>query len=367
MNIEEIINKMKQIQQYLIEYIDNEDDIEEKYQNLIFLFQDQKIQDNKQEIRIVLHLLSQIAKNHFRYSNFHDKIKRILLFFKNEINKYFYKFEIINLFKGNKNIMLFLITEEIIKVDESMIAKMKKSHEYFSPEFKLKDETLPDIFYENRKIGENDDLICKMIREDLIDEFISHVNKMDTPLQSTIKPSIFETNSFLAKKQPTLIEYAAFFGSIQIFKYLYNNIPIINTSSLWIYSIHSDNPEMINFLKENSIDPYKNDYVTCFEESIKCHHNDIAKYIINNFVHEDNEKLNIISLSLKYHNYSFIDGKSINKSHFYDLCRYDHPLIAEMLCKNTFIDVNERIISEKTIFMKFLYLFFNRILILLFR
>lgn len=61
---------------------------------------------------------------------------------------------------------------------------------------------------------------------------------IDSEEASMIFPSsIFEANSYLIeKKTQTLIEYAAFFGSIQIIKYLhFNNVEL--DPSLWIYVI----------------------------------------------------------------------------------------------------------------------------------
>ena len=82
----------------------------------------------------------------------------------------------------------------------------------------------------------------------------------------------------------TVIENAAFFGSIQIIRYLkYNKATL--TNSLWLYTIHSKNAELIHFLEENKIEPERNQKTTkepfddVFIESIKCHHNDIALYI----------------------------------------------------------------------------------------
>ena len=42
--------------------------------------------------------------------------------------------------------------------------------------------------------------------------------------------------------EPTLIEYTAFYGAIQILNYL-NKRGVELTSSLWIYTIHSKNAE----------------------------------------------------------------------------------------------------------------------------
>lgn len=67
-------------------------------------------------------------------------------------------------------------------------------------------------FESKRDEGENDSYISKLIRQDLIAEFVAHVNQANISLSETIiSPSIFETNSILLDKEPTLIEYAAFF------------------------------------------------------------------------------------------------------------------------------------------------------------
>ena len=47
------------------------------------------------------------------------------------------------------------------------------------------------------KNGENDGYLCQIIQKDLIEEFITYVNKEDYPLNSYIEKSIFETNRFL--------------------------------------------------------------------------------------------------------------------------------------------------------------------------
>ena len=110
-----------------------------------------------------------------------------------------------------------------------------------------------DDFDDKRNIGENDDYVSQIIRNDKIEDFIIYVNRNNYSLNSIIRPSIFETNNLLMKKkQIKLIEYAAFFGSIQIFKYLKNNSKVELGLPLWIYAIHSDNPELIEILEEES-------------------------------------------------------------------------------------------------------------------
>ena len=87
-----------------------------------------------------------------------------------------------------------------------------------------------------------------------------------------------------------MIEYASFFGSIQIIRYLkYNKVPL--TFSLWNYVVHSNNADLIHFLEENKVIPgynkslFANSFYDLFKkeslddalkESIKCHHNAIS-------------------------------------------------------------------------------------------
>ena len=138
---------------------------------------------------------------------------------------------------------------------------------------------LPENYEEKQQVGENDEQICQIIGEDSIEEFITYMNKNDYPTNSYIKESLFETNYFLLKgKKKILIEYAAFFWSTQIFKYLYKN-GVELTSSLLIYGIHSDNPEMIQILEENHVATPNKSYEESIKESIKYHHNDITNYI----------------------------------------------------------------------------------------
>ena len=73
-------------------------------------------------------------------------------------------------------------------------------------------------------IGENDNYICELIRNDSIEDFVTYVNQQCIDLTNYfIKKSIFETNYVLQNNTITLIEYAFFFGSLQIIKYLMLN------------------------------------------------------------------------------------------------------------------------------------------------
>ncbi|KAK8835796.1 hypothetical protein M9Y10_040619 [Tritrichomonas musculus] len=162
---------------------------------------------------------------------------------------------------------------------------------FFYPElknqFSKKDEISidPELLdnYENkREIGQNDSYICRLIRQDLIEEFIKYTTQAGYNLSSFICHSIFETNVYLLKKEDiSLIEYAAFFGSIQIIKYLVAK-GVELTTSLWLYSIHSNNPDLIHFLEDSHLKLDEDLFDECIKESIKCHHNNFANYFITN-------------------------------------------------------------------------------------
>ncbi|KAK8836069.1 hypothetical protein M9Y10_040025 [Tritrichomonas musculus] len=386
-NIKEFLEVMKKIQKNLIDFLEHGDNNEEQYQNLIQIFEDIKIHDNQFKIKPLLYLILKISNNHHREPAFFSKIEKILLLFKDDIKKYFPNNELFHIFKSNKRLLLFLLEEKIMIFDEFIIKRIvnnekyieSKYPQYFQPEIQpfinekwfpkydkndwrlkynnwvedLKKE-LQDGFYEIRKIGENDDEICKLIQKDLIEEFIIYINKNCYPVNSTINPSIYETNNFLLKKQNiTLIEYAAFFGSIQIFNYLRQNGAKLE-SSLWLYAVYGKDPEIINFLEENKIQNIKEkntffaknvSFEQIFKESIKCHHIDVANYIRNNYLQNEKEYLNDTLISgLKYYNFMFMQCNIENETSFCYLCKYDYYVPIFILFKYTDIEINKKII-----------------------
>ena len=230
-SIEQFLEENKSIQKNIFDYLDYDIDIEEKYQNLKNLFDDIKIHSDQYKIKLLFKLIVQISNNHHRERNFFSKIDQILLLFKDDIQNYFSNSEIYHIFRSNKRLLLYLIEEKIMTIDEAIVKRIIKDKiyineyylEYFHPEiqpfsnekwllshnekenedriFQLFQKEFPTDFYENRKIGENNERICQLIQKDLIDEFITYVNKNDYPLKSSINTSIYETNSILLKKK----------------------------------------------------------------------------------------------------------------------------------------------------------------------
>ena len=199
-----------------------------------------------------------------------------------------------------------------------------------------------------RQQGENESYICSLIRKDLIEEFISYVHKNSISLSSLIKHSIFETNSFLNQHDTSLIEYASFFGSIQIFQYLSLN-KVVLPKSIWIYGIHSNNSEFLrHYIEESNITPEDETYEECVKESIKCHHNDFAEFFKNNLVSENsfqNESKilfeeRLIITSFTYHNFIYIADNYDNSYVFFCLCKYNYKTIVNDLYKSHEDEIN---------------------------
>ncbi|KAK8871386.1 hypothetical protein M9Y10_007111 [Tritrichomonas musculus] len=216
-----------------------------------------------------------------------------------------------------------------------------------------------ESFDQKRKIGENEDYICHLIRNDSIVEFITYINQINISLNDQkIKFSIFETNCFLTKfDEFSLIEYAAFFGSIQIFKYLHIN-GVELSSSLWIFAIHGRNSEIIHFLEENHIQPEDTTYKRCMEESIKCHHNEIINYIKENFYKPENY-INVYLKNLHNFNFIYLSENKTNDlddsqilSHF---CRSGCLSIINHFIDDLKVNFNSQIIIEKEKIIKYKY------------
>lgn len=346
---------MKQLQEELLDFLQDEDNLDEH----LFLenLNQENIQENAKKFKEYLHLISDISNNHRRTPHFIVKIEKILNFYKEYIKQSFSNFNIFNIFKNNKRILLFLIEEQFIKIDKYIALTMTSSkyenahyYEYFLPELISFSKSEPielsekfsEEFREKRRRGENDKYICSLIQNDSVEDFVSHITHENIPLSATIEPSIFETNPFLYKNKPSLMEYSAFFGSREIFQYLFmNNVDL--TPSLWAYAIHGNNPEMIHFLEENEV---KLEYKENFIASIKCHHNEIADYIEVNFLQIDPKEFKDIQMKIIRHfNYKYFKHVIGNNLLFFYLLINDYPALVEFYLKEKEIDINKKYIQ----------------------
>lgn len=383
MSIEEFVEKMKGIQNSLLEFLEDESESEHNYEDFLKFIADQKVVEDKYEFKLFLRLISRISNNHKRVHNFIGKVERILRHFTKDIQNYFSNSEIFGFFKDNKRILLFLIQEKMIIIDEfivSVIARTEYTNlnyiEYFAPEIKMFitdkfiqkycsgilyfrkynfiqkiNKEIPDDFYEKRKIGENDSYLCYLIRMNMVKEFVIYVNQSNIPLNSRIEMSIYETNPFLMKMSHTIIQYASFFGSVGIIKYIKLNEDVRLVPTLWDYSIHSQNAEMIKYLEDNHVQPRMRNYKHILNESIKCYHNEISNYIIDNLIEEENlqnnDKVdywdNLCYFAFKNDNYAFLNDNLDFKYVLFYLFEFDHYPLVKLFLQQRNIEINARI------------------------
>lgn len=367
MMIQEYLAPFKEFQRLLINFIDSFGIQNEEYENLINFYINQNFQNDKDELREICTMISKITKNYHRVSDYFEKTEQIILFLAKDIQSTFTNLEIYDIFRNNRQIILILLSKEMIKIDEAISHKIyikegtlyTSYRQFFYPEIKpfLTEEDCSKIesqllnqnsdiftnFDEKRRRGENDNEIFTLIRNDSITEFISYLNKTETPPEKIFKNSIFETNSYLVRQSDVQFStYSVYFGSLKILTYLLEK-QVKLTKDEMFPAIHSKNIQMIHLIEDQTA--IQNDDIRfisdCVIESIKCHHNNIADYFINNY--SDVKQDDVIENCFKYYNFQHLPENSI-KNYFFYACKYNHLAIVKFLLNNTKIDINERIV-----------------------
>lgn len=332
-NFETLLNyldKMKRIQEHFLRIIEINNYTE--FDELIVFLNEQKINENKDILKDFLYLIAKITQNHHMTFDYFFRMEKLLSNFKEPIKNSFTSFEIFDIFKDNQRLLCYLFDDDIIIPNHeicSVICNEKYSqlgyHYHFFPEFrqfysesvlndiKTKNPLLPliqiDVLKRNRREYRGEPFY-QIIQNDSIDEFAKCVFKNVTSLNSKIEKKFHEINQFLIPGLHSLIEYAAFYGSVQIFQYLISNGAEL-TSDIWKYAIHSQNLKMIQILIENHVELPINE---CCKEAIKCHHNDILKYFLE-FFYESNEEddFNLLIESIKSFNFAYCSELTPNE------------------------------------------------------
>ena len=103
---------------------------------------------------------------------------------------------------------------------------------------------------------------------------------------------------------------------------------------------------MIHILEEyNSTSP--KDYNLYLEESIQCHHNEIAKYFQDNY----DAKISSKECLFKSYNYSFFEmNEALDSIDFFYLLQYKHLSFFEILSKTTDININQKVVLNLIFF-----------------
>lgn len=197
------LNKMQQIEVLLINFLDDEENSGQKSPifNINF-FEGLSSEGKKCRLKEILHLILQMANHHHRSTDFYPKIFTILAYFKDEIKQSYSNYEIFRIFSENKRILSFLFKERILNFDEQFVELFKdKSYQfYLIPDIIVDENDKSDkcsLFEINREKGENESVICQIIRRDSVEEFKEFVDKEKISISKTkIESSIFENEFF---------------------------------------------------------------------------------------------------------------------------------------------------------------------------
>lgn len=104
--------------------------------------------------------------------------------------------------------------EKQLSNDENISLKIEKMQLIIQNIFNLNQNQK-----KNRINGENDSYIYSLIHHDSFEKFLTYINQSHISF-SSCNQLIFETNSLLDENESSLIEYATFYGSIDIFQCL---------------------------------------------------------------------------------------------------------------------------------------------------
>lgn len=363
MEVEEYINKMINIQNNILDYMNDVDNDNFMFENLYQSIDDLKVLEDSLTLKSLLILIHKITYNHHFNTNQIPKIQKIFKYLQNSINHMISNKELYHIFENNIRMLIILIEEKILNNDENYF---QISDFYLNPKNIIKDKNKSTQNNEEKitlqfKLLNNHNYLYQLIENDSIKEFIIYVNQTNLSLNSThIKISTYEKNIFLRNKSPTLIELASFYGSIQIFQYLrFNNVEL--TPSIWIYTIHSQNAELIHLLEEINIDPPKKSFFNCYLEAIECHHNSIAEYIHNNYLLNekiDTNSKDYIEKVMKSHNYNYIPSILKNKCIPYYLCQYNYSKLVKISLETKFFELKTYMYRIPFLFFLFNFIIF---------
>lgn len=187
-------------------------------------------------------LLLFVSISHFRPKQAQN-IMDILALLKDHIHQFFTSDEIIKIFCSCRRLLVFLYENDFVNIDsiEKEFQMYDDRFLLFYPEIREHDTSkfqksmiiiwlskfvngieksmTVEEFKEKRRIGHDHCVLSQLIRDDDIVNFQKYISNTNYDIKSKISSSVFESNTFL-NQSPSLIEYSAFFGSINIFKFL---------------------------------------------------------------------------------------------------------------------------------------------------
>lgn len=141
-------------------------------------------------------------------------------------------------------------------------------------------------------------LLHKSIRDDDYDTFQKILSHRNLSVNHKIEYSQYERSRTI-EKELTLIQIAAVYGSLTIFKFLWSQRLIIVGKNLLSYAYYGSNYEIIHLCEQRC--SYHHVYIQPF----LFHHNDLLNYYIENYgnnIHENNQEIKNILMNYEREN-----------------------------------------------------------------
>ena len=108
------IEPKKELYKHILKFVEGDID----YKTLTDFCDKFNLDDNKEEFKLFFKIVINIANNHHRHPNFIDNIEQIIVYYQDKMKTVFSNYEIFEIFKTNKLIILFLFERNIIKMDK---------------------------------------------------------------------------------------------------------------------------------------------------------------------------------------------------------------------------------------------------------
>lgn len=155
------------------------------------------------------------------------------------------------------------------------------NYHYYHPDFDAICSMSDDQKIQARNTLHSINPIVLLIKDDKIDELQDFISKNNYDIEKKIQPSSFEIHKQLQNAKP--IEYAAFFGSINCFKFLLMKVNNINYSNLLEFAVSGGNIDIIHIIENESHDEKikSNQYLLYL--AILYMKNDLIDYLIHSY------------------------------------------------------------------------------------
>ena len=293
MNVDSYFNSLIELQSKINDILNN-DFNQEEFET--YLSDHINYLQNKRSAMQLFSSLNVFISIHPQYIEYPKKL--ILSPLLRDTLSLFSSFELYQIFTSFP-LRLALFEHNFIKIDTIIERSAKLPHDFafFMPEIEEADpqyyiysisraqnrQILHELVKEKekhkelREKGRNHHHIAEVIRNDDIQQFQEIISQTNLNLNSRIPYSFYEDCQFINKKDemPQLIDFASFFNSINIFKFLWIN-EIRGSSITLQYAIAGGNYEIIHLLES----VYKNGIQQQFlNTAITFHRNDIFSYL----------------------------------------------------------------------------------------